>query len=102
VNQLAIDFPPASHARRSDPATSKEAAARVREFAGGQCAQILKWLDAFRPDGAGAEQLATMTGLDAYKVRKRLADLHHAGLARPTDLTRRTESGRHERIWEAW
>lgn len=34
-NQLAIDFDAATHARRSDPGTSKDSAARVREFAAG-------------------------------------------------------------------
>jgi predicted ArsR family transcriptional regulator len=100
VNQLAIDLSPASHARRSDPATSKEAAGRVKEFAGGQCGEILAVL---RDRGRlGAEQIAAWVKMDSYMVRKRLADLEHAGLAMPTDTTRTTASGRRERIWEAW
>ena len=97
-DQLAIEFPAASHARRSDPATSREAARRVREFAAGQCAAILAVLRERGP--LGAEQVAAYLRIDAYAVRKRLADLEHAGLARPLALHRVTASGRHERIWE--
>lgn len=99
-NQLAIDFDAASHARRGDPSTSKEAAARVREFAAGQCADILAVL---RERGRlGAEQIAAYLHIDAYAVRKRLADLEHAGMAQPLPMQRVTASGRHERIWRAW
>lgn len=95
--QLAIDFAPASHARHSDPETSKEAAARVREFAAGQCAAILAVLRERGP--LGAEQIAAYLRIDAYAVRKRLADLEHAGWAKPLVLHRLTVSGRKERLW---
>ncbi len=99
-SQLSIDFAAASHARRSDPGTSKDSAARVREFAAGQCADILAVL---RERGRlGAEQIAAYLRIDAYAVRKRLADLEHAGLARPLTLHRMTASGRKERLWEGW
>ena len=82
--QLSIDFNAASHARRGDPSTSKDAASRVREFAAGQCADILAVL---RERGRlGAEQIAAYLRIDAYAVRKRLADLEHAGMARPLTL----------------
>jgi hypothetical protein len=97
-DQLAIDFPSVSHARRSDPETSHEAAGRVREFAAGQCAAILAVLQERGP--LGAEQIAAYLHFDAYAVRKRLADLEHAGRAKPLPLQRVTASGRHERIWE--
>jgi len=97
-NQLALCFNTISHARRSDPETSKDAAARVREFAAGQCADILAVL---RERGRlGAEQIAAYLRIDAYAVRKRLADLEHAGLARPLPLHRMTASGRKERLWD--
>ena len=89
-----------THARRSDPETSKEAAGRVKEFAAGQCAAILAVLLEKGP--LGAEQIAAYLHIDAYAVRKRLADLEHAGRARPLALHRVTASGRHERIWRAW
>lgn len=98
-NQLAIDLDAATHARRSDPGTSKDSAARVREFAAGQCADILAVL---RERGRlGAEQIAAYLRIDAYAVRKRLADLEHAGMARPLAIHRMTASGRKERLWEA-
>ena len=99
-NQLALCFNAISHARCSDPETSKDAAARVREFAAGQCADILAVL---RERGRlGAEQIAAYLRIDAYAVRKRLADLEHAGLARPLTMHRMTASGRKERFWEAY
>lgn len=99
MNQLSIDFSPTRHARTGDPETSKESARRVREFAAGQCAAILAVL---RERGRlGAEQIAELLKFDSYKIRKRLADLEHAGLAKPLPLHRLTASGRHERLWEA-
>jgi len=97
--QLPIDFDPRSHARRNDPGTSHEAAARVREFAAGQCVAIHAVL---RERGRlGAEQIAAYLKFDAYAVRKRLADLEHAGKAKPLPIHRLTASGRRERLWEA-
>jgi Mn-dependent DtxR family transcriptional regulator len=98
--QLAIDFSPVSHARRCDPDTSKEAASRVREFAAGQCAAILAVLREKGP--LGAEQIAAYLSIEPYSTRKRLADLEHAGRAKPLPMQRVTASGRHERIWRAW
>jgi transcription initiation factor IIE alpha subunit len=99
MNQLAIDFAEVTHARREDPETSKDAAKRVREFASGQCVAIRAVL---RERGRlGAEQIAAWLKLDAYAVRKRLADLEHAGLAKPLPIHRQTASGRQERLWEA-
>lgn len=100
MNQLAIDFTPHKLARRRDPATSKEAASTVKEFAAGQCAAILAVLREKGP--LGAEQIAAYLNIDAYAVRKRLADLEHASKALPLPMHRMTASGRHERIWRAW
>lgn len=100
MTQLAIDFEARTHARRADPETSKEAAARVREFAAGQCLAILSVLQKYGP--LGAEQIAGHLKIDAYAVRKRLADLEDAGKAQPMPAFRRTASGRQERIWRAW
>lgn len=100
MNQLAIDFTPHKLARRRDPATSKEAASRVKGFAAGQCAAILAVLREKGP--LGAEQIADYLGIEPYSTRKRLADLEHAGKAKPLPMQRVTASGRHERIWVAW
>jgi predicted ArsR family transcriptional regulator len=98
MSQLSLLEAPA-RARKSDPATSHEAAARVREFGQAHQALILQALKRFGK--AGAEQIAAATRLDAYRVRKRLAELHDDGLAHPTGETRKTASGRSERVWEA-
>jgi predicted ArsR family transcriptional regulator len=95
--------PEASHvnphalARTSDPATSHEAAASVKSFAGEHHAALLRVLAPDVP--LGAEQLARMAGMDAYQARKRLPELERAGLAKVADGTRKTASGRSERLW---
>ena len=99
MNQLAINFEAVSHARRGDPETSKDAASRVREFAAGQCADILYLLRRYGPQSP--EQLAAHMDIDAYSVRKRTADLEKAGKARPNGMTVPTVSGRRQRVWEA-
>jgi predicted ArsR family transcriptional regulator len=90
-------FDARTHARRLDPATSHDAAKSMKKAASLQCAQVLNALRSFGI--AGAEEIGNRTGMPAYAVRKRLADLEHAGLARPTDVTRKTSSGRSERYW---
>lgn len=97
--QLAIDFTPRTHARSGDPETSKEAAARVREFAAGQCAEILALLAKCGP--MSPEQIASRMCIDKVAVCRRLPDLEKAGKARPTGLTTSTVAGRRQRIWMA-
>ncbi len=95
--QLSIDFDSRRLARRTDPETSQNAAARVSEFQAGHHAMILSTLRRF--EKAGAEQIAAATKLDAYSVRKRTAELQQKGLIKLTGETRVTASGRHERVW---
>ena len=90
--------------RASDPITSFEAADRVKEFQADHCTRILAALK--RLGQAGAEQIAAMTGMDAYQVRKRLPELQKNGLVQPVEEhhkpeTRVTSTGRRERIWGA-
>ena len=85
--------------RASDPITSFMAADRVREFQSDHCTRILMALK--RLGTAGAEQIAAMTSLDAYQVRKRLPELEKAGMVQPHQETRRTSTGRQERLWAA-
>lgn len=99
MNQLAIDFSAVTHCRASDPETSREAAARVREFASGQCAEILMLLHKYGP--LSPEQIAAKLAIDKVAVCRRLPDLQKASKARPTGLTVATISGRRQRIWEA-
>lgn len=96
---LPITLIESPRARRSDPSTSHDAAARVSEFAHSQHQAILS---ALRQLGrAGAEQLAAELKLNAYQVRKRTKELQDAGLCRTTGETRKTVTGRFERVWEA-
>ena len=85
-------------ARRTDPSTSKAAAAQVGQFAHRHHALVLGAVaQAGRP--VGAEELADACGLDAYAVRKRLPELQEQGLVMLAPGTRRTRTGRSERLW---
>ena len=88
----------AMRARRTDPATSHEAAAMAVQFAPGHQELVLR---ALREHGQlGAEQIANIIGMQAYAVRKRLPELQDLHLVEPAgDLTRRTATGRRERVW---
>jgi predicted ArsR family transcriptional regulator len=97
--QMSMEFQPSHLARKTDPSTSHEAAARVKEFGKSQQQLILSALRRFTK--AGAEQIAAATKLDAYQVRKRTSELSRDGLIRVTGDTRKTASGRPERVWEA-
>lgn len=91
---------PAPHtlARASDPSTSHLAAHMATNLAADHRARVLSAL-AKVEDAAGAEQIAELCGLDAYQVRKRLPELQAMGQAAPTGETRRTSTGRQERLW---
>lgn len=87
-------------ARRTDPETSHEAAARVHEFKAGHNVKILAALKSLGQ--AGAEQLAELAGIDPYAARKRLPELERMGYVRVVDgQVRKTSTGRHERVWSA-
>ena len=95
--QLAIAFEPRSHARRTDPGTSHEAAALVKEFASGHCAVILGALRSY--GHSTIDEIAKRTELTAVQVARRLPDLQKAGKAEPTGEERLSASGRSERVW---
>jgi anthranilate phosphoribosyltransferase len=83
--------------RTTDPKTSRDAAHSMKRAATAQCARVLMVL---RLNGElGAEQIGIIAGMEAYAVRKRLAELCTAGVITPTGDTRNTVSGRSERIW---
>lgn len=84
-------------ARRRDPSTSQQAAESMRTAATEQGARVFNALQAIGE--AGAEQIGQRIGMDAYAVRKRLPELEQAGLIETTGDTRRTASGRSERVW---
>ena len=82
--------------RRSDPPTSRLAAARVREFSGDHCRRVL---DALEQGPAGQTEIAARCGLLPHQVNKRLADLKRAGKVEPTGQRQLSASGRQERVW---
>lgn len=97
--QLSLEFNPRALARRSDPATSHEAARRVREFATGHSATVLACLKAHGT--LTVDEIAKHTPLLAHQINKRLPELQRSGLVAPTGETRLSASGRPERVWRA-
>jgi hypothetical protein len=96
--QSIFETEPTTLARRTDPATSHAAAARVREFAATHHGKILAAMRRLGNAG-GAEQIAAYSKIDAYQVRKRLPELERMGFVRATEQTRQTATGRTERLW---
>jgi predicted Rossmann fold nucleotide-binding protein DprA/Smf involved in DNA uptake len=92
IEQLALPL-----ARRSDPATSHAAAARVAEFAAGQHAQII---EALRQGPATVYGIAERTGIEAHAVGKRVPELAREGLIAETGKTEPSPSGRQCRLWK--
>jgi predicted ArsR family transcriptional regulator len=86
-------------ARRTDPATSHEAARMASEFAGTHCERIHTALIQCGP--MDPEQIGAMLGMEPYSTRKRLNDLKKAGQAETTGELVPTMSGRHQRVWRA-
>lgn len=97
LSQLPLDF--SKRARRDDPATSKEAAVRVIDFAHGHYALIIGALGL--QGDATIYELAARTGLDHVQVARRLPELSQAMPARifDTGRTKPSPSGRPCRIW---
>lgn len=96
---------PETLARRTDPATSHQAARRVSEFAKQHHAQILGVLSQ-RPDGMTVHEIASLCRLDAHAVGKRMGELAKAGsvyvatdVMTGDDMTRAGPSGRQSRVW---
>jgi predicted ArsR family transcriptional regulator len=83
--------------RRTDPVTSKAAAASVKTFAGEHHAAILTAL-AVGP--AGASGIAARCGLLGHQVNKRLGELARAGRIVETGRVVTSGSGRSEREWQ--
>lgn len=88
-----------THARKTDPDVSYEAAARAVEFAGAHCDRILACLRVHGP--LTKDEIADRTGLSPVQVDRRLPDLRKRGQAAPTGDVRQSHSGRAERVWSA-
>lgn len=82
--------------RRTDPVTSKAAAATVKAFVGEHHAAIL---EALSHGPAGASGIAARCGLLGHQVNKRLAELAKAGRIVETGRVVTSASGRGEREW---
>ncbi|NBW19834.1 MAG: hypothetical protein EBR82_68860 [Caulobacteraceae bacterium] len=83
--------------RRTDPATSKAAAATVKAFAGEHHQAIL---EALSHGPAGASGIAARCGLNSHQVNKRLGELARAGRIVETGRLVESASGRGEREWQ--
>ncbi len=99
MNQISMNFESTTLARRTDPTTSREAAARVKEFAAGHHKLILDCLLEHGP--LSPDQIATKIRLDKFQICRRLPEMQRANLAEPTGETRPSASGRNERVWRA-
>lgn len=97
--QLALSFDAPPIARRTDPATSHQAAAQARELAARHHRIIVDCLKAHGP--LGKDGIAVRTSITGVAVCRRLTELERAGLARPTGRNVQSTAGRAEREWEA-
>lgn len=80
--------------RETDPATSRESAARVKEFQTEHHAAILHALSVF-VEPLAAEQISDVLGdLDKVQVGKRMSELERAGLVVLTSERHVNRSGR--------
>ena len=97
MQQTELDFT-RTHARRTDPVTSKKAAASMLHGAEAQRRAVhMALLMAGRP--VTAEEIGVRCGLDMVQVCRRLPELERDGVAEPTGETRPTRSGRAARCW---
>lgn len=76
-----VDLPLWTAARRSDPETSRQAAARARAFAGKHHRMILAALEA---GPAGKTEIGRRCGLTEQQVARRMHELRRAGLVERT------------------
>lgn len=106
-DQLALCFVPRRRARRSDPHTSRDAAAMAGDAVGEHCRRILAVLDS----GLTIYAIAERSGLTHVQVARRMPDLADAALARRRVIgadddgrlryaTRPSPSGRQCALWE--
>ena len=96
---VAEDLETRPAARATDPTTSHQAAAAARDHAGVQRVRILKHLQ--QCGMLTADALDEALQMRATSAGRRLPELEALGLARPTEKTARTRSGRQARLWEA-
>lgn len=88
-----------AHARRTDPDTSKQAAASVR--LSDLESKVLAVLRARGDAGATLDEIVEATGLDKVTASPRLRPLVRKGFAVQTSERRTGASGRPQTIWKA-
>jgi predicted ArsR family transcriptional regulator len=93
-----LDIFSTTHARATDPVTSKSAARSMAQTAAAQ-ADILYWSMVRSGQALTADELAMREKMTIEQVCRRLADLQKQGRAEPTADTRTTRSGRSARVW---
>ena len=87
------DLPLFAAARRTDPATSKAAAARAAAFTGDHARRILAALEV---GPAGKTEIGRRCGLTEQQVARRMHELRRAGLVERTGREVRSASGNRE------
>lgn len=81
MNQMALTFEPV-RSRRGDPATSQEAASKVREFA----ANHYNLIAAALRDAPGTyTEIAERCGLERHAVARRLPEMGHLGVTKTAE-----------------
>ena len=103
MNEATTIDEPRKLARRTDPAASHAAAARVGEFAKKHRELILQVLT-LHPAGMTVHEIASLCRLDAHAVGKRMAELEREGEVEVAcdlmgEVTRPSPSGRPARVW---
>jgi len=94
--QLELDM--SQRARRSDPETSHEAAARAKDFTSGHYAAIRLALLEHGP--MSIYEIGTKTGLTHVQVARRTAEMNGVMIERTSDK-RPSPSGRGCHVWRA-
>lgn len=99
--QMGLDFtaPAEPRARRTDPATSHEAAESARALAARHHRVIVAALREHGP--MGKDRIAHVTGLTGVAVARRMSELRSQGLALPTGRRVESAAGRAETEWTA-
>ena len=98
INQTG-GLPMWTRARTTDPETSHKAAASMKDGAESQRGDIVHALNLYGP--RTADELDAFCGFRPTTAGRRLSELRESGLARETNETRPTRSGRDATVWKA-
>ena len=90
TNDAINDLPLFAAARKTDPPTSKAAAAGAREFAGDHARRIL---DALEAGPAGKTEIGQRCGLTEQQVARRMHELTRTGAVERTGRAVKSASG---------